>query len=230
MLMQCVALAWVLWATQVSIRPRGSIVLTEVLFEHPEKKHEVTHFFLSLTHSLSQMCPYLIPRGLSLSHRNDTKLPVAARSKAWVCGRSLAEIAGSNLVRSMDVSLLWVPRVGREKTLQRADPSSRGVLPRVCLSLSVIKSTNNPVYLQWVGRRGNTKKERKTERQKERKKERKTERQKERKKDRKKDRKKEHQIQQTIHFDPYLIGIWIESMKVPATLQVIRKFSASLLE
>jgi hypothetical protein len=30
-------------------------------------------------------------------------IPVAARSKAWVCGRSLAGIAGSNLAGGMDV-------------------------------------------------------------------------------------------------------------------------------
>ena len=32
--------------------------------------------------------------------------PVAARSKAWIFGRSLAGIAGSNLVRGMDMSLV----------------------------------------------------------------------------------------------------------------------------
>jgi len=33
-------------------------------------------------------------------------IPVAARSKACVCGRSLAGIAGSNLAGGMDVCLL----------------------------------------------------------------------------------------------------------------------------
>jgi hypothetical protein len=33
-------------------------------------------------------------------------IPVAARSKAWVCGSSLAGIAGSNLAYGMDVCLL----------------------------------------------------------------------------------------------------------------------------
>ena len=32
--------------------------------------------------------------------------PFAVRSKAYVCGRSIAEIAGSNPVMDMDVSLL----------------------------------------------------------------------------------------------------------------------------
>ena len=35
-------------------------------------------------------------------------IPVAARSKAWVCGHSLAGIVGSNPVGDMDVCLLWV--------------------------------------------------------------------------------------------------------------------------
>jgi len=40
-------------------------------------------------------------------------LPVAARSKAWVCGRSPAEIVGSNPTGGMDVLLLWVSCVVR---------------------------------------------------------------------------------------------------------------------
>ena len=33
-------------------------------------------------------------------------IPVAARSKAWASGRSLAEIAGSNLAGDLDVCLV----------------------------------------------------------------------------------------------------------------------------
>jgi len=36
---------------------------------------------------------------------------VATRSKAWVCGHLLAEIAGSNPVRGMDVSSANIARV-----------------------------------------------------------------------------------------------------------------------
>ena len=36
------------------------------------------------------------------------KIPVASRSKAWVCGRSPAVIAVSNPARGMDVCLLRV--------------------------------------------------------------------------------------------------------------------------
>ena len=35
-------------------------------------------------------------------------IPVAVRSKAWVCGHSLAGIAGSNPAGGMDVCLLWM--------------------------------------------------------------------------------------------------------------------------
>ena len=71
-------------------------------------------------------------------------VPVAARSKAYVCGRSPAEIVGSNPTGYIDVFLLWVlceccvclcvcvcVCVVRESSLRRADHSSRGVLPTV---------------------------------------------------------------------------------------------------
>jgi hypothetical protein len=48
------------------------------------------------------------PRLLLVGHRcyfTET-VPVAARSKEWVCGRSLAETAGSNPAGGMDVCLL----------------------------------------------------------------------------------------------------------------------------
>ena len=40
-------------------------------------------------------------------------VPVAARSNAWVCGNSPAEIMGSNPTGDMDVCLLWVLGVVR---------------------------------------------------------------------------------------------------------------------
>jgi len=35
-------------------------------------------------------------------------IPMAARSKAWVCGRSFAGISGSNPAAGLDAVLLWV--------------------------------------------------------------------------------------------------------------------------
>jgi hypothetical protein len=56
---------------------------------------------------------------------------VAARSKPWVCGRSLAGIVGSNPAGGMDVCRECCVLSGRG----RADHSSRVVLPGVvCLS------------------------------------------------------------------------------------------------
>ena len=61
---------------------------------------------------------------------------MAARSKASVCGRSHAGIAGSNLDDGTDICLLWVLCVVRYRSLRRADHSSRGVLPSVvCLNV-----------------------------------------------------------------------------------------------
>jgi hypothetical protein len=59
---------------------------------------------------------------------------VIARSKAWVCGRSLAGILGKNPAEGMKVYLLWSSCVVRYRSLRRADYSFRGVLPNaVCL-------------------------------------------------------------------------------------------------
>ena len=54
-------------------------------------------------------------------------IPVAERFKARVCGRSLAGIAGSNPAGSMNAPS-FVIDVCCQRFLQRADPSSRGVL------------------------------------------------------------------------------------------------------
>jgi hypothetical protein len=63
-------------------------------------------------------------------------IQVAARYEAWICGRSPAEIAGSNPAGGMDVFLLWVLCVVRWRSLRRADLSSRGgEWSVVCLSV-----------------------------------------------------------------------------------------------
>ena len=56
-------------------------------------------------------------------------ISLAARSKAWVCGGSLAGIAGSNPAGGVNVSLLRMLCVVRQMSLRRTDHSSRGVLP-----------------------------------------------------------------------------------------------------
>jgi hypothetical protein len=69
-------------------------------------------------------------------------VPVAARPKVLVRGRSLAEIVGSNHAGGM-----WVLCVFGYRSLRRADHSSRGVLPSV-VCLSVIA---NPRYRGGLG-------------------------------------------------------------------------------
>jgi hypothetical protein len=62
------------------------------------------------------------------------------RTKAWVCCRSLAGIAGSNPAGGMYVCLLCLLCVVKKRSLRRADHSSRGVLSSaVCLSV-IVKS------------------------------------------------------------------------------------------
>jgi hypothetical protein len=64
-------------------------------------------------------------------------IPVTARSKAWVCGRSLASIAGSNPAGSMDDCLFWVLYAVRQRSLRRADHTF-GALVTTAVFLSVI--------------------------------------------------------------------------------------------
>jgi hypothetical protein len=61
---------------------------------------------------------------------------VAVRSVAWVCGRWLAGIAGSNPAGGMDVCLLCVLCGVRQRSLRRADHSSRVVSPSECVCVA----------------------------------------------------------------------------------------------
>jgi hypothetical protein len=56
-------------------------------------------------------------------------IPVAARSKAWVCSRSLSGIAGSNPTSGMDLYLVSVEWCQVERPLRKAGHSSTGVPP-----------------------------------------------------------------------------------------------------
>ena len=85
---------------------------------------------------------------------------MAARSKAWVCGRSIAGIAVSNPAGGMDSFWECCLLSGRG-LCDWAYPSSRGVLLSVCVcvSLSVIRCNNNPLHLQSKLNEVRTKKE-----------------------------------------------------------------------
>jgi hypothetical protein len=56
-------------------------------------------------------------------------IPVAVQSMAWVCGRSLAGIAGSNLTGNMDMSFVCVlsgTGLRDGQSLFRRSPAERG--------------------------------------------------------------------------------------------------------
>jgi hypothetical protein len=74
--------------------------------------------------------------------------PVAARSKAWVCDRSLAGVVGLNLAGGMDVFILmnFVCSVGRS-LCDWSNPHTEK-LPRMYMSLSAIKCKINPPHPQ----------------------------------------------------------------------------------
>ena len=59
---------------------------------------------------LSLPLPYFLGRGgnllIAVTYFSKVLFPVAARTKAWVCGRSLAGRPGSNPSGGMDVCLL----------------------------------------------------------------------------------------------------------------------------
>jgi hypothetical protein len=66
------------------------------------------------------------------------------------CGRSPAEIVVSSPTGGMDVCLLWVLCVVRQRSLRRADHSSRGVLPTVmCLSVLSRNLVNEEALAHW---------------------------------------------------------------------------------
>ena len=58
-------------------------------------------------------------------------VPVAARSKVCVCSRSLTGIAGSSPAEGGRLSVMSVVCCQVERSLRRADHSSRGVLPPI---------------------------------------------------------------------------------------------------
>jgi hypothetical protein len=107
------------------------IYISELIYSYEQLKisSEYTAKLLTTKRNKPSYVPFLLLLG-------KMQIRVAVRSKAWVCGCSLTGIVGSNPAEGMDVCLLWVLCVVR--SLRRAGPSSRGVLPSVmCLSVMV---------------------------------------------------------------------------------------------
>ena len=72
-------------------------------------------------------------------------------SKVYVCGRSTAGIVGSNPAEGMDVSMFWVLCVVRERSVRRADHSSRGALPTFVRRCVWSRNLKNEVFMTLVG-------------------------------------------------------------------------------
>ena len=101
-------------------------------------------------------------------------IPAVARSKASVCIHQLAGIVGSNPVGGMDVCLLRVlclVQVAASASARSFVQGSPIECVCVCVSDCIIRCDSNLLHLQWVARRGETKKEKKREGKQERKKE-----------------------------------------------------------
>jgi len=104
---------------------------------------------------------YPVRPSFNSSHNMDLSLvspiPVAARSKAWVCGRSLAGIVSSNPVGGMDVNVVCCQLEVSATGWSLVQASSTGCGVTLC----VIRHKNNPLHLQEVVTRYRTKKKEK---------------------------------------------------------------------
>jgi hypothetical protein len=78
-------------------------------------------------------------------------ISVAERSKTRVCGRSLAGIAGLNPAGVVDVCLVWMLCIVRQKFLRWADPSSGEDLPAVMCYHVCSRKLMNQAALARVG-------------------------------------------------------------------------------
>jgi hypothetical protein len=67
-----------------------------------------THSFCSLSYDRSVVSSKASSPQGTTKQLKDQPILVAAWCNAWVCGRSLARIAGSNPAGGMDVCILWV--------------------------------------------------------------------------------------------------------------------------
>jgi hypothetical protein len=75
----------------------------------------LTSFYSGRIMKETQVKDLLCKISFKISTINSKQVPIlmAIRSKAWVYGRSLAGIVGSNPARGMNDCLLWVLRVVR---------------------------------------------------------------------------------------------------------------------
>ena len=99
-------------ASRTYIEPFPSIPYSSILFlnvpfyYYPENPTENESFCAYLHEAVAAADELYIVTTFSYDILHRQPVPVAARSKAWVCGRSPSEIVGSNPTGGMDVCLL----------------------------------------------------------------------------------------------------------------------------
>jgi hypothetical protein len=113
-----------LWILSTLALERLSKIMKQLNFDNLQ--HHRVHYIYSYVEWTGA------GRGLFMYVCLTTADPIAAPSKAWVCGISLSGIEGLIPAGGMDV--LWVLCVVRQWSLCLADPSSRGVLPNVMVN------------------------------------------------------------------------------------------------
>jgi hypothetical protein len=98
----------------VQFARKKSLLLVECCFCHGNSGFNFTYTLCIICYHASQIIEiFHILKLLLICHSFywvclPWLIPVAVRSKAWVCCRSLTGIVGSNTAGGMDVCLLWV--------------------------------------------------------------------------------------------------------------------------
>ena len=73
----------------------------------------------------------------------DSQIPVSVRAKVWACSCFIVGMAGSNLADGVDVFPFICSVLCRQRSLRRADHSSRGFLLSVfvCIELCDLETS-----------------------------------------------------------------------------------------
>jgi hypothetical protein len=135
-----------------NIKPSVSGSLCWPHFSYREQTHSVfeTWNFFSSSQEDVELCPAVKPDVTGWSKLVVSKCPLFV-FESCLRMSAAARLLGLRVrlsLRGMDVCLLQVLCFVR--SLRRADPLSRGVLPSVYASLSVIRCNSNPLYLDRV--------------------------------------------------------------------------------
>jgi hypothetical protein len=105
---------------------------------------------------------YLKDNSSALGSEYQISAPEKRNVRCWLphgltcrfCGRSLAGIVCSNPAGGKDVCLLWMLCVVQLQTSATGRSLVQGSPGKCVYVIQCIRRNNNPLHLQWVGRRG----------------------------------------------------------------------------